>query len=186
MKTKTSSAPAAVATSTATQAPKKKQSASAFETLLARQAQAEGHPFVYADGIAIGAIASVDDTNAAVRVNVPSLGLSDVPAASMVRLGSQHAGQSVALGFEAGNAHKPIVLGLMMTQQPLHTEANQSMEVGRDGRRVVIEADAELELRCGDAVILLTADGAIQLRGKYVSSHASASNRIRGGSVQIN
>lgn len=54
------------------------------------------------------------------------------------------------------------------------------------GKRIVIEAQQEIELRCGDARILLTRDGIVQIRGTYVTSHASATQRIRGGSVQLN
>jgi len=55
-----------------------------------------------------------------------------------------------------------------------------------DGERVLIEAENEIELRCGEAAIILTKDGRILLRGAYISSHASATQRIRGGSIQIN
>ena len=54
------------------------------------------------------------------------------------------------------------------------------------GHREVIEAAEELELRCGEACIVLTADGRIQLRGTYITSHASATQRIVGGSVHVN
>jgi ketosteroid isomerase-like protein len=59
-------------------------------------------------------------------------------------------------------------------------------EVLVDRQRIVIEAGEELELRCGEAAIILTADGRILQRGTYISSDASATQRIRGGSVQIN
>jgi hypothetical protein len=60
------------------------------------------------------------------------------------------------------------------------------VRVSQNGQRVVIEAQGELELRCGESVILLSQDGSIQIRGAYLTSHATASQRIRGGSVQIN
>ena len=37
-----------------------------------------------------------------------------------------------------------------------------------------------------DFVLLPDLDGRITLRGSYVTSHASAANRIRGGSVLLN
>lgn len=55
-----------------------------------------------------------------------------------------------------------------------------------DGRRVELEAADELVLRCGEASIVLTRDGRITIRGHYVETRARGTNRIRGGSVQIN
>ena len=56
----------------------------------------------------------------------------------------------------------------------------------RDGETVKINADERLELRCGKASIVMEKDGHITIRGSYLVSHASASNRIRGGSVNLN
>ena len=47
-------------------------------------------------------------------------------------------------------------------------------------------ASRELVLRCGKASVTLTSDGAVRIRGTDVLSRASATNRIRGGNVQIN
>jgi hypothetical protein len=55
-----------------------------------------------------------------------------------------------------------------------------------DGQRHVVEAAQEIELRCGEAAIVLFADGRIQLRGTYITSHASATQRLVGGSVHLN
>jgi uncharacterized protein (DUF2345 family) len=59
-------------------------------------------------------------------------------------------------------------------------------EVRVDGERVVLQAEHEIELRCGEAAIVLSADGRITLRGTYITSHASATQRILGGSVNVN
>lgn len=167
---------------------------SAFQALLERQVQTNNAPTpAKADGIAIGTLVHVNADGSQIQVQIPSLGLGPLPAVSMVTLGPQHLGQSLALGFEGANAHRPIVLGLMMLAQapvqanePTPEAASQAVRVTQNGRRVVVEAQTELELRCGEAVILLSEDGHIQIRGAYVTTHASASNRIRGGSVQIN
>lgn len=163
---------------------------SAFQTLLERQLQHSGvtPPPAKAEGIAIGQVEHVDASSGAVRVGIASLGLQGLHAVSMVQLAPQHVGQAVALGFEGGQTDRPVVLGLMM--QPVTTSVdgalNDALRVSHNGQRVVIEAHTELELRCGEAVILLSEDGHIQIRGAYVTSHATASQRIRGGSVQIN
>jgi hypothetical protein len=55
-----------------------------------------------------------------------------------------------------------------------------------DGRRLVLEGLDELVLRCGEASITLRRNGRIVIRGVEVETRAAGSNKIRGGSVQIN
>jgi hypothetical protein len=55
-----------------------------------------------------------------------------------------------------------------------------------DTARVVVEADKELTLKCGEASLTLTEQGQILIKGKDVVSRASRNQRIKGGSVQIN
>lgn len=55
-----------------------------------------------------------------------------------------------------------------------------------DGKRVVLEGQEEVVLRCGEASITLTRNGKIAIRGKYLLSRSSGVNRILGGSVQVN
>ncbi len=63
-------------------------------------------------------------------------------------------------------------------------------KVGRyrapDRRRVELAADEELSLKCGDSTITIRATGQILLNGKDIVSQAKRSNRIRGGSIQLN
>lgn len=63
---------------------------------------------------------------------------------------------------------------------------SQPREMRVDGKRIVIEADQELELRCGEAILLLRRNGEIVIRGNYITSQATATQRIRGGSVHVN
>jgi hypothetical protein len=55
-----------------------------------------------------------------------------------------------------------------------------------DGRRVIVEGADEIVLRCGEASITLRRNGRIVVRGAYVETHAKGTNRIKGGTVQIN
>lgn len=137
-----------------------------------------------ADGIAIGQLERIDDGGVA-RVSIDLFGLTDIPAQALVPLTPECLGQPVALGFESSDPHRPIILGLLLTtDKPAVAQA--SRQTPQDNARVVLAAESELELRCGEAVILLEADGRITIRGTSVTSHATASQRIRGGSVQIN
>ena len=55
-----------------------------------------------------------------------------------------------------------------------------------DGKRVVLEGQEEVVLKCGEASITLTRNGKVVIRGKYLLSRSSGVNRILGGSVQVN
>ena len=55
-----------------------------------------------------------------------------------------------------------------------------------DGRRVVLEGQEEVVLKCGEASVTLTRNGKVVIRGKYLLSRSSGVNRILGGSVHVN
>ncbi len=55
-----------------------------------------------------------------------------------------------------------------------------------DGQRVVLNGAKQVELRCGQASIVLTAAGKILIKGTYVMSRSSGANRIKGAFVDIN
>ena len=51
---------------------------------------------------------------------------------------------------------------------------------------VVLNGAKQVELRCGQASIVLTAAGKILIKGTYVMSRSSGANRIKGAFVDIN
>lgn len=53
-------------------------------------------------------------------------------------------------------------------------------------KRVEIAADEELTIRCGEGSITIRKDGKVLIKGLDVVSHAKRSNRVRGGSIQLN
>lgn len=138
-----------------------------------------------ADGLAIGRLEHVDE-NGNIRVAIDAFGLDGLSAQTMVALTEERIGHPVVLGFESSDPRRPIVLGLLLTPIEQPPTQHALPEIRRDGARLIVNAEEELELRCGEAVILLEADGRVTIRGVSVTSHASASQRIRGGSVQIN
>jgi Domain of unknown function (DUF6484) len=139
-------------------------------------------------GVIVGHLRAMSDAGQ-LDIAIPALGIESLPATAACALDALTAGEPVALMFQGGDTSKPLVIG------PLHGVAavaqpdsvqTAPLQVQADQERVVIQAEQEIELRCGDAAIILTRDGRILLRGAYISSHASATQRIRGGSVQIN
>ncbi|MCY0986565.1 DUF6484 domain-containing protein [Nannocystis sp. ILAH1] len=84
-----------------------------------------------------------------------------------------------ALLFEGGDPERPLIVGLVQDAAP-----RRRSRVA--GKRVVVTGEEELELRCGEASISLKKDGKLVIRGAYVETHARGTNRIKGGSVQIN
>jgi len=112
--------------------------------------------------------------------------------------------QPVVLLFENGDPRLPIVVGLVppdpgaallgtLLAAPVAAAPAAAApapakraEARVDGKRVVLEGDEEVVLRCGEASITLRRDGKVILRGAYVETTAKGLNRIRGGSVKIN
>lgn len=106
--------------------------------------------------------------------------------------------QKVVLLFENGDPGQPFVMGLI--QEPSATplldallEASPDAEAARpptearvDGRRVVIEGQDEIVLKCGEASITLRRNGKVIVKGTYLESRATGTHRIKGGSVEIN
>jgi hypothetical protein len=108
-----------------------------------------------------------------------------LPARSLVELPNEAIGTEVALLFQEGDPEKPLVVGRIVEPVRKAFLAGPP-QVIRDGEHVIVTAEERIELRCGKARIVMEKDGRITIRGTYVTSHASATNRIRGGSVNLN
>jgi hypothetical protein len=104
-----------------------------------------------------------------------------IPARSLAELTSDMIGAEVALLFQEGDPARPLIVGRIVDPA-----RKTSVQIVRDGEKVRIVGDERIELRCGKATIIMEKDGRITIRGTYVTSHASATNRIRGGSVNLN
>jgi hypothetical protein len=104
-----------------------------------------------------------------------------VTARTTTTLDPSAIGGEVVLVFEAGDPARPIVVGVV---RPVDAPPSVPAEV--DGERVLITADREIVLRCGEASITLTRAGKVLIRGTYVLSRSSGANRIKGAVVEIN
>lgn len=93
--------------------------------------------------------------------------------------------------FENELPDRPIVVGLLNpapdeTAPEAPAAPPATLDATVDGRRVVLDAQEEIVLRCGDASITLRRDGRVLIRGAYVETRSAGMNRIKGGSVRIN
>lgn len=103
--------------------------------------------------------------------------------------------QPAIVVFESGDARLPIVVGLLAPrvepQQELEIAApdvghRKVVEADVDGKRVRITGHDEIVFECGKASITLRRNGRIVVRGAYVETYATGTNRIKGGQVRIN
>jgi hypothetical protein len=139
-------------------------------------------------GVLVGELLGLGDGGRTPLVCFPGQsGTAAIAARSFVDLHGPHIGRKVALMFENGDSLRPIVTGVLIEHDdcPFEPRAGQ-VEVDADGQRLVVNARAQLVLRCGKASITLTSAGKVLIKGAYVLSSSSGVNRIRGGSVQIN
>lgn len=105
-----------------------------------------------------------------------------LPAASSVALRESDIGASVVVAFDGGDARRPVILGRLQQR-----EAQPASPVARlDADRLVLQAEREIELRCGEASIVLTRAGKVLIKGAYVLSRSKGANRIKGAYVDIN
>jgi hypothetical protein len=103
-----------------------------------------------------------------------------LPARSLCELTVDMIGCEVALLFQEGDPRKPLIVGRVVKP------GASAPQVVRDGERVTITAKERIELRCGKATIIMDEDGRITIRGAHIVSHASGTQRIRGGSINLN
>jgi len=133
------------------------------------------------DGVVIGMILGFRD--AAPLVVFPGNPREEaIPARSLARLSAGDVGAEVALLFEEGDRMRPLVVGRLV--EPARDDA--APLVVADGQMLRLTAKERIELRVGRSSIVMEADGHITIRGTDLVSHAARSNRIRGGSVNLN
>lgn len=133
------------------------------------------------EGVVIGMLLGFSDGEALV-VFAGNPADKAIGARALARLTPDDVGREVALLFEDGDRSRPLIIGRILEPQP----SPDRPRVVRDGETFVVSANERIELRVGKASIVLEKDGHITIRGTYLVSHASAANRIRGGSVNLN
>lgn len=141
------------------------------------------------DGARVGRVTDVDESGQAF-VDFPGSTLGPVPArhASSVKLASLRKAaahnHAVILLFEENDPHRPIVLDIL--PQPADTAPVKADEVLVDGRRITLEAEDEVVIKCGRGSITLRKDGKIVIKGTHIVSRSAGPHKIKGASVNIN
>jgi Domain of unknown function (DUF6484) len=145
--------------------------------------------------VVVGTLAGINDAGEPLVRHPLDLSGRVVLARTIVPIGPDQVDREVVLAFESGDAGKPIVLGILLrpdVQEPSEprvaspTVIQPIVQATLDGEQLLLSAQNEIVLRCGEASITLTRAGKILIRGAYLLSRSSGVNRIKGGSVQIN
>ena len=164
--------------------------AMAEDTVVAIQRPAEPS---LPEGACLGWIVRVDEEG--IWVDSDEHDAGPMLAMSVVALGRDELEAAIADGREAvllflASSGQPVLLGLRQAVPVLEVqlpaqELTASVD-GREGKKVRLEGQDEVVLRCGKASITLRKNGRIVIRGVQVESRATGRNRIKGGAVLIN
>lgn len=160
-----------------------------FAVLTQRPALASGAPPVPQAGVTVARFAGFDLQDQPLVADLTFLPGQVVPARSTIVLRRDMIGAQVVLMFEGGKPERPIILGVIQDQKdtasalsaapaPLHAQV--------DDERIVLSAEREIVLRCGDASIMLTRAGKVIIKGNYIISRSTGYNKIKGSTIDIN
>jgi hypothetical protein len=112
-----------------------------------------------------------------------------IPARATIPIRRDMVGSDVAVLFDEGNPMQPIIVGVIQTARLGARAAEASapvLSIEADDDRFVVNAEREIILRCGDASITLTRAGKIIIKGNYILSRSTGSNKIKGAAIDIN
>jgi Domain of unknown function (DUF6484) len=117
--------------------------------------------------------------------SIPRLEHEIFAAESTVPLLLSQVGARVLVVFDQCELRRPIIVGVIRSFST-HAADSNAVSVQLDNERLVLSAEREIVLNCGESSITLTRAGKVVIRGESLLSHASGPNKIRGASVQIN
>ena len=133
----------------------------------------------------LGRLTGFNETGQPLIVAPVDISENTLQAASLCLLTHEDIGAEVLLAFVGDHFDHPVILGKLY-QRPLCDTTPEPAEAHIDGKRILLQAEERLELKCGKAHLSLGADGRIHIHGGYILNHATGINRIRGAAVKIN
>ena len=121
-------------------------------------------------------------------VGLPGIPHEVVSARTTSTLLRRHVGSDVVVLFDQGDVRRPIIVGVLQDPRALPPASAPEPLVSAqvDDQRVVLTAEREIVLRCGEASITLTRAGKVIIKGAYILSRSSGYNKIKGAAVDIN
>jgi len=148
------------------------------------------------EGVRVGRIVNVKDSGE-VFVDFPGNSRGPVNARiitstkQIAASGHDIVGREVLLVFENNDPDFPIIIDTIYSlldeiSEETMLDGERPREAVVDGRRVVLEADEEIVLKCGKSSITLTRAGKILIRGAYILNRSSGANKIKGASIELN
>jgi len=167
--------------------PPSTQEATPLQDLLRQPAK---HPVASAmSSIVLGRILSLNESGQA-QIALPSASAQPLLALSLCQIAKEHIGRTCAVQFIDGDPTQPLIIGLIQDSPGFELRRDVALPavltISQNGERVQIDAVEELVLQCGEASIVMSAEGLIEIRAPYIDNHALATQRIRGGSVRVN
>lgn len=140
-------------------------------------------------GACLGLLQGFDAQGQALVRDTADLQAPAIPARTTVPLHADMIGDTLVMVFEDGDRRRPIVLGVVQRMgcapaAPARVRNPVSALV--DDERILISAEREIVLQCGEASITLTRAGRVVIKGAHILSHARGYNRIKGSAVDIN
>lgn len=142
------------------------------------------------DGIRIGKIFSIKEAGQ-ILVDYSDNPFDPLNARALIDVTSDDVDKIVLLSFENNDPKHPIIVGLIRNKAVNTVKKNTVMknkvnDVIVDGKKIVFDAEKEIELRCGKSSLIMRKNGRIVIKGKHVVSRASSVNKIKGAAVRIN
>ena len=142
-------------------------------------------------GLCVGSLTYVNEKGEAF-VDYPGNMLGPIPARSLVPQ-LRRDNLPILLIFENGNPQLPIIIGPIYntvgqgrSSQAVSLQVSEPKDIFIDGKKLVLNAQEEIMLCCGDGSIVIKKGGKIILKGTEIVSRASRTNKIKGASVAIN
>ncbi|MHB8747062.1 MAG: DUF6484 domain-containing protein [Gammaproteobacteria bacterium] len=160
-----------------------------FAELTRRPALISGAPSVLQADVIVARFAGFDLQDQPLVADLALLPGQIVAARSTIELRREMIGAQVVLVFEGGKPEQPIILGVIRTQKDAASAspaASSQIRAQIDDERVVLTAEREIVLRCGDASITLTRAGKVIIKGNYILSRSTGYNKIKGAAIDIN